>query len=146
MCACALSRVWLFVTPWTVALEAPQSMEFSSKNTVEGCHFLLQGILLTQGSNPHLLCPLHCQAGSLPLCHLESQIYLLGYLITQLMDISVATNFVVLVNILYYLYILRAITFECHSIVTLRYICMSRNAKYKGTHVLNTSAFHCVVF
>ena len=23
-----------------------------------GCHFLLQGILLTQGSNPHLLCAL----------------------------------------------------------------------------------------
>ena len=32
-----------------------------------GCHFLLQGIFLTQGSNPHLLCLLHRQAGSLPL-------------------------------------------------------------------------------
>ena len=31
-----------------------------------GCHFLLQGIFLTQGSNPHLL---HWQAGSLPLSH-----------------------------------------------------------------------------
>ena len=31
-----------------------------------GCHFLLQGILPTQGSNPHLL---HWQADSLPLSH-----------------------------------------------------------------------------
>ena len=32
-----------------------------------GCHVLFQGIFLTQGSNPHLLCLLHWQAGSLPL-------------------------------------------------------------------------------
>ena len=32
-----------------------------------GCHPLLQGIFLTQGSNPHLFCLLHWQAGSLPL-------------------------------------------------------------------------------
>ena len=32
-----------------------------------GCHALLQGIFLTQGSNWHLLCLLHWQAGSLPL-------------------------------------------------------------------------------
>ena len=31
-----------------------------------GCHFLLQGIFLTQGSNP---CPLHWQLDSLPLRH-----------------------------------------------------------------------------
>ena len=30
-----------------------------------GCHALLQGIYLTQGSNPHLLHFLHRQAGSL---------------------------------------------------------------------------------
>ena len=33
----------------------------------EGCHFLLQGIFLTQESNVHLLSLLHWQAGSLPL-------------------------------------------------------------------------------
>ena len=33
------------------------------------CHFLLQGIFLTQGLNPHLL---HWQADSLPLSHLET--------------------------------------------------------------------------
>ena len=32
-----------------------------------GCHVLLQGIFLTQGSNPGLLCLLHWQVGSLPL-------------------------------------------------------------------------------
>ena len=32
-----------------------------------GCHFLLQGIFLTQALNPHLLCLLHWQASSLPL-------------------------------------------------------------------------------
>ena len=37
------------------------------KNTRVGCHFLLQGILPTQGSNPHLLCLLCWQVGSLPL-------------------------------------------------------------------------------
>ena len=35
-----------------------------------GCHFLLQRIFSSQGSNPHLLCLLHWQADSLPLCHL----------------------------------------------------------------------------
>ena len=34
---------------------------FSGKNTGVGCHFLLQGILLTQESNPHFLCLLHCR-------------------------------------------------------------------------------------
>ena len=56
-----LSRVQLFVTPWTVAYQAPPSMEFSNpwkfpgKSTGVGCHFLLLGIFLTQGSNPGLL-------------------------------------------------------------------------------------------
>ena len=36
------------------------------KNTGVGCHALLQGIVPTQGSNPHLLCLLHQQADSLP--------------------------------------------------------------------------------
>ena len=43
------------------------SMDCSPPGSVEGCHFLLQGIFLTQGSNPSLLCLLHWQAGSLPL-------------------------------------------------------------------------------
>ena len=45
-------------TPWTVALQAPLSMDFPGKNAGVGCHFLLQGIFLTQGSNSGLL---HCR-------------------------------------------------------------------------------------
>ena len=37
------------------------------KNTGECSHALLQGIYITQGSNPCLLCLLHWQVGSLPL-------------------------------------------------------------------------------
>ena len=53
------SHARLFVTPWTVAHLAPLSMGFSGKNTGMGCHFLLQGIFPTQGSNWCLLCLLH---------------------------------------------------------------------------------------
>ena len=38
--------------------------DFPGKNTVDSCHFLLQGIFLTRRSN---LCLLHWQASSLPL-------------------------------------------------------------------------------
>ena len=64
---------WCFsptlATPWTVARQAPLSMDFPGKNTSVGCHFLLQGIFLTQELNLGLL---HCrwspalQADSLP--------------------------------------------------------------------------------
>ena len=37
------------------------------KNTGVGCHFLLQGIFPSQGSNPGILHLLHWQVGSLPL-------------------------------------------------------------------------------
>ena len=56
-----------FATPWTVAHQAPLSMDSPGKNTGVGCHFLLQGIILTQGLNPCLLHLLHWQASSLPL-------------------------------------------------------------------------------
>ena len=57
---------------WTVARQAP------GKNTGVGCHFLLQGTFLTQGSNPHLLCILHCRQILYPLSHWASP-YLLGH-------------------------------------------------------------------
>ena len=53
-----------FVTPWTVRLLCP--WDSPDKNTGVGCHFLLQGIFPTQGSNsssPTL------QVVSLPLSH-----------------------------------------------------------------------------
>ena len=58
-----------FSTPWTVAHQAPLPMGFPGKNIGVGCHFLLYGIFLTQGSNLRLL---HWQADSLPLSHGES--------------------------------------------------------------------------
>ena len=44
-------------TPLTVARQAPLSMGFFRQETGVGCHFLLQGIFPTQGSNPGLLHP-----------------------------------------------------------------------------------------
>ena len=51
-----LSRVWLFAIPCTIAHQSPLSRDSPGKNTGVGCHSLLQGIFLTQGSNlglPH---------------------------------------------------------------------------------------------
>ena len=45
---------------------------FPGNSTGEGCHFLLQGIFLTQGVNLRLLHLLHLQVDSLPLHHLGS--------------------------------------------------------------------------
>ena len=47
--------------------QAPPSLGFSSKNTGVGCHAVLHGIFLTQGSNPRLFCLLPWEAGSLSL-------------------------------------------------------------------------------
>ena len=63
----SLSRIQLFATPWTVAYQAPLSMGFSRVD----CYFLLQGIFLTQGSNPSVVRLLRWYAHSL-LCYLES--------------------------------------------------------------------------
>ena len=57
------NRVWLFLILWIVAHQVPMSMGFSGVD----CYALLQGIFLSQGSNPHLLCLLPWQSGSLPL-------------------------------------------------------------------------------
>ena len=51
-------------------LQAPRLLRlwnFPGKNTGVGCHFLLQGIFPTQGSNPCLLGVMHWQADSFPL-------------------------------------------------------------------------------
>ena len=46
-CVCVLGHVWLFGAPWTVAHQAPLSMDFLGKSTWVGCNFLLQGIFPT---------------------------------------------------------------------------------------------------
>ena len=43
--------------------------DFLGKSPGVGCHCLLQGIFLTQGSNPCLLCLLHCRRILYPLSH-----------------------------------------------------------------------------
>ena len=76
--ACVLicfSHVRLFGILRTVVHQAPLSMGFPRQIlgfAGLGCHDLLQGIFLTQRSNPHLLCLLHWQADSLLLGHLGS--------------------------------------------------------------------------
>ena len=62
-CVCdhLMSRVWLFVTPWTVSHQALCPWNSPGKNTGVDCHSLFQGIFPTQRSNPHLLCLLHCR-------------------------------------------------------------------------------------
>ena len=56
VCVCTLNQVQFFVTPFTLAhqdrLLCP--WDCPGKNTGVDCHFLLQGIFPTQGSNQHL--------------------------------------------------------------------------------------------
>ena len=61
------SHVWLFASPWIIARQTPLFMGFSRQSTGVDCHFLLQGIFPTQGSNLNLFLVLDWQAGSLPL-------------------------------------------------------------------------------
>ena len=71
MCAQSLGRVHS-TTPglWPTRLLCP--WYFSGKNTGVGCHFLFQGIFLTQELNQCPLHLLHWQMDSLPQSHLGS--------------------------------------------------------------------------
>jgi len=69
------SYIWSSLRLWPTRLLCPWNFP-GKKHTGVGCHFLLQGIFLTQGSNSSLL---HCepsppwQADSLPLSHQGSR-------------------------------------------------------------------------
>ena len=88
----SLSRVRFFETRWSVAYPTRLLPPWDSpgKNTEVGCHFLLQGIFLTQGSNPGLphwrqmLSPLSHQGRMGP----QRMRWLDG--ITDLMDMSLS--------------------------------------------------------
>ena len=56
-----------FATSWAVVHQSPLSMGFSRQEYWSGLPCPPPGALLTQGSNHHLLCLLHWQAGSLTL-------------------------------------------------------------------------------
>ena len=65
-CLVLLGHVWFLLLH---GLRPPRLLcpwDFPGKSTEVGCHFLLQGIFLTQGLNP---CLLHWQADSLPLSY-----------------------------------------------------------------------------
>ena len=62
---------------------------FPGKNTGVGCHFLIQGIFPTQGSNPHLL---HWQVDSLPLSHQRSPQVWISVQFSRYVDCSCRIN------------------------------------------------------
>ena len=65
-----VTQLRLTVNPWTVAHQAPLSMEVSRQEYWSG-HSLLQGSFLTQRLNPGLL---HCRQILYPLSHQASSI------------------------------------------------------------------------
>ena len=88
VCVSAHSVVSDSVRPpglWPARLLCP--WDSPGKNTGGGCHFLLQGIFLTQGSNLCLLCPPHWQVGSLPAIW-EAPVYRYSYYEKQYKDSS----------------------------------------------------------
>ena len=77
VCVCSVMSDSL----WSHGLEPARFFcpwNFPGKKTGVGCHFLLQGIFPTQGSNPHLLHLLHWQVNTLPLNHLGSPKWYMG--------------------------------------------------------------------
>ena len=59
-----LSCVWLFVTPWTVACQAPLSLGFPRQEYWSGVPFPSPGELPDPGIEPESVCLLHWRAGS----------------------------------------------------------------------------------
>ena len=87
-CLVAQSCPTLLWTPGLQPSRLPCPWSFPGNNTGLGCHFPLQGLFLTQGSNPHLL---HWQVGSLQTSHQGGQqrglqSLLKGLLIARLLD------------------------------------------------------------
>ena len=66
VCTKSLSCVQLFETLDCSLPHSSVQRNFSGKNTGVGCHLLLQGIFLTEGSNPRLLYLLQWQGDSSP--------------------------------------------------------------------------------
>ena len=52
LCCAVLSCVWLFATPWTVACQAPRSMEFSRQEYWSGLPYPSPGDLPNLGIKP----------------------------------------------------------------------------------------------
>ena len=70
----------VFETLWTIAHQAPMPMKFSDQKYWSGLpERSSRGIFPTQGSNPHLLCLLHWQVGSLSLAQ-PGKLYIPKYI------------------------------------------------------------------
>ena len=79
MRACSVAQLWLtLVTSRTVVYQAPLSTEFSRQKYWVSCHFLLQVIFPTKGSNPHHL---HWQVDSLALRQARKPLCICVYII-----------------------------------------------------------------
>ena len=70
--------VRLFATPWTIALQAPLSMELSRQKYWSRLPFPTAGDLPDSGIEPTFFCLLHWQADSSTLWHLGSLARMLG--------------------------------------------------------------------
>ena len=70
---CVCSQFWLSLYDPMDCSPPGSSVHGILQTTGVGCHFLLQGIFPTQGSNLSLLHLLHWQVDSLPLSHLKSR-------------------------------------------------------------------------
>ena len=67
MCVCSVAKLCpTLCSPIDCSLPGSSAHGIPGKNTGASCHFLHQGIFLTQGSNSRLL---HWQICSLPLSH-----------------------------------------------------------------------------
>ena len=85
-----------FLTPWTVACQAPLSMELPRQEYWSGLTLPSPGVLLTQGLNPHLL---QWQTDSLPLSHQGSPLYKYVYWICSFFALqTILLNMCVLVT------------------------------------------------
>ena len=92
----------LCLTLWPYELQPARLLcpwDSPGKNTELDCHALLQGIFLTQGSNPCLLCLLRWQAGSLPLVP-PGKPYVSGY--TSAFFVSLHSLIILEYNITYH--------------------------------------------
>ena len=68
---CTLSGVWLFATPWTIAHQAPLSVEFSRQEYWSGLTFPPPGESSQPRDQTHIIF-LYWQADSLPLSYQRS--------------------------------------------------------------------------
>ena len=112
----------LVMTPWTAAYQVPLSMGFPRQEFWNGLQFLLQGIFLTQGSNP---CPwdlLHWQVDSLFVCisaNINRSLFSIQKTENAFCSVSFFFNF-----LFYFGWLTMLSQFQVYSRVIQLYICM----------------------